>query len=228
MNNKQFKLNTQPFDLYKAISRAQEIVHFHAARKHINILQIFNGSEQDKKLLKCLNGDKNRLIQVLTNLISNSVKFSHNDSEIHIVVSVRDKKKSFDDHYKKIKSAPDSSVQCKVSNNAQSEYFGLRSEDWASQNKDKRQFEESRVTFEIKVRDFGSGMSTDQANNIFQRFGNIGAQTTQNPTGRGIGLSICKLIVQEMKGNLSVSSRLDHGTEFSILLSLKSVKLNES
>jgi len=39
-----------------------------------------------------------------------------------------------------------------------------------------------------------------------------------NPTGRGLGLSICKQIINNMGGTVSVKSRVGEGTTFTITL----------
>jgi signal transduction histidine kinase len=41
-----------------------------------------------------------------------------------------------------------------------------------------------------------------------------------NPSGRGLGLSICKLIVEQMGGEVKVSSVVNEGSIFSIIFSV--------
>jgi signal transduction histidine kinase len=47
-------------------------------------------------------------------------------------------------------------------------------------------------------------------------FGNLSEHRKINPTGRGLGLSICKLIIEKMGGTVKVISKLDVGTIFRI------------
>ena len=44
-----------------------------------------------------------------------------------------------------------------------------------------------------------------------------------NPTGTGLGLSICKLIVEKMRGNIEVKSKVNVGTTFQVIISSKAI-----
>ncbi len=67
---------------------------------------------------------------------------------------------------------------------------------------------------EIRVGDTGKGMSDQELKNIF----NAGFTTKQS--GHGMGLSICKKIVDYHGGTISVESELNKGTIFNIKLPL--------
>ena len=47
-----------------------------------------------------------------------------------------------------------------------------------------------------------------------------------NPTGTGLGLSICKLIVKKMRGDITVKSKKNVGTTFSVFICANSL-INE-
>jgi signal transduction histidine kinase len=66
----------------------------------------------------------------------------------------------------------------------------------------------------IEVRDTGSGMSEEQQARIFEPF----FTTKPRGVGSGIGLSICRSIVNDMGGEISCQSRLGHGTTFRVQL----------
>lgn len=51
-------------------------------------------------------------------------------------------------------------------------------------------------------------------------FGNLEEHTEQNQQGRGLGLSICKSIIEKMGGSISVTSKLNQGSEFTINLNM--------
>jgi signal transduction histidine kinase len=71
----------------------------------------------------------------------------------------------------------------------------------------------TRVRF--KVRDNGRGVAPEDHGRIFELFRRSGAQDV---VGEGIGLAHVKALVRSMGGTISVSSELDRGTVFTVLL----------
>ncbi|WP_296635675.1 response regulator [Polaribacter sp.] len=70
-------------------------------------------------------------------------------------------------------------------------------------------------SIEIKVKDFGIGISKEDLDHIFERF----FQTKDHIGGSGIGLALTKKFVEAHKGTISVKSKKDKGSSFSIKLS---------
>lgn len=56
----------------------------------------------------------------------------------------------------------------------------------------------------LSIQDFGCGIAEDKIGDLFIEFGNLIEHRKTNPTGRGLGLSICKSIVEQMGGKVSV------------------------
>ena len=52
------------------------------------------------------------------------------------------------------------------------------------------------MEFMLSIQDFGIGIPADKLDNLFINFGNLEEHQKTNPQGRGLGLSICKLIVE--------------------------------
>ncbi len=100
--------------------------------------------------------DRDHLEQVITNLLSNALKYSPADSQVSICVS----------------SAPAA----------------------------------ARVT----VSDQGPGIALDQRDRVFDRF----TQLHGAKKGTGLGLTICRAIVQEHGGRIWVESKIGHGAQF--------------
>ena len=76
---------------------------------------------------------------------------------------------------------------------------------------------------EIRVRDSGSGIPAEDLNRIFDRF--YSTKTGPDRTGKGgtgLGLSMCKDIVESHGGTIRVESRVGKGTEFAIRLPVAS------
>ncbi|WP_316746398.1 HAMP domain-containing sensor histidine kinase [Pedobacter gandavensis] len=73
----------------------------------------------------------------------------------------------------------------------------------------------NRVVF--RFTDHGIGIPSSDINNIFKKFFRIQNQYNQNGSV-GLGLAFCKELVNFMKGEITVKSRVNKGTEFKIVL----------
>jgi len=81
---------------------------------------------------------------------------------------------------------------------------------------------ENESTFEchFAVRDTGIGISPEHRATIFQAFHQIDSSITRQQGGSGLGLSICRQLVELMKGRLTVKSRLGQGSTFYVEMPL--------
>ena len=114
-----------------------------------------------------LTGDRDKLIQVVINLISNAVKFTD-----------------------------EGSVTCIV--------------------------EESGENIVVSIKDTGMGISPEDQPRVFEKFKQVGDTLTDKPKGTGLGLPICKEIVEYHGGKIWVKSEPGKGSTFSFSLPLKS------
>jgi signal transduction histidine kinase len=64
----------------------------------------------------------------------------------------------------------------------------------------------------VEIEDTGPGIEPKKSDNIFDAF------FTTKPHGMGLGLAICRMIVERHEGRLSVSSARPHGAIFRIML----------
>lgn len=109
-------------------------------------------------------GDPVRLRQVLTNLVSNAIKFTERGS-VSIRVSRRGETRTHNE-----------------------------------------------VTFQVQ--DTGIGIAPEAADKLFQAFSQADTSTTRIHGGTGLGLVICKRIVDLMGGKIGVKSELGRGSSF--------------
>lgn len=73
---------------------------------------------------------------------------------------------------------------------------------------------------QIKIRDNGCGIEADKLESIFDRFYRVDKDRSRKTGGSGLGLSICRLIVSSHKGAITVDSKINHGTTFTVTLPL--------
>ena len=80
---------------------------------------------------------------------------------------------------------------------------------------------ESDATISICVEDTGLGIDPTQQENIFKHFTQADGSTTRQYGGTGLGLTICKSLIELMGGTIAVESSLGHGSKFTLHLQLK-------
>jgi two-component system phosphate regulon sensor histidine kinase PhoR len=77
---------------------------------------------------------------------------------------------------------------------------------------------------EVKVCDTGIGIASEHANRIFERFYRVDKGRSRSTGGTGLGLSIVKHIVEAHDGSVTLSSALNEGSEFRVLLPIGNAK----
>jgi PAS domain S-box-containing protein len=78
--------------------------------------------------------------------------------------------------------------------------------------------------YEFKVKDTGIGMSKEFVEHIFEPFEREQTSTASGIQGTGLGMAITKNIVDMMNGIIQVESEEGKGTEFTIILEMKTVE----
>jgi len=80
---------------------------------------------------------------------------------------------------------------------------------------------DGRELLRFWVRDTGVGISKEQISRLFLPFSQADASTTRRFGGTGLGLVICRRLVDMMGGRVDVKSRLGRGSTFSFQLELQ-------
>lgn len=70
----------------------------------------------------------------------------------------------------------------------------------------------------LYIKDTGSGISPEHLELVFDRFYKVEASRTRGKQGTGLGLFICKMIIEEHGGTIKVESEVNKGTTFIIKL----------
>lgn len=72
----------------------------------------------------------------------------------------------------------------------------------------------------FQIADTGIGIPPDRLESVFERFSQAENGLTMQRGGAGLGLAICKKLVGQLQGTITVRSILGHGATFAILLPL--------
>lgn len=137
--------------------------------------------------------DDTKLQQVITNIINNSDKFNQKNNLIDVYLSMH----TFKDCEQKLK---DRTVLGTT-------HYPLGQRGAIPEN-----FSENAVVMLVRVRDSGSGIPSDKLKIVFKKFEKVNHSGYTND-GIGLGLNLCKNIVQSMKGNIFIDSKSGYGTE---------------
>lgn len=89
------------------------------------------------------------------------------------------------------------------------------------------EYQPSRVTLQVSVSDTGIGLDQTCRERLFKAFSQVSLSDTRQYGGTGLGLMICRQLVEQMGGTIGVDSQLGQGTTFSFTLPLLVRKYEE-
>ncbi|NYZ14854.1 response regulator [Azospirillum sp. RWY-5-1] len=81
-----------------------------------------------------------------------------------------------------------------------------------------------RANLQVSVRDTGIGIPASRSDRLFKRFGQADTSTTRTHGGTGLGLAVCKALVEMMGGTIGFDSREGHGSTFRFTVPLSVAK----
>ena len=137
--------------------------------------------DMDPHMQLALIGDAGRLQQIITNLVTNAVKFTGPGGQICVTL-------------KQAHAEP-------LSNGTEPDQL--------------------RVQIICFVRDTGVGIAPEFLGQLFQPFRQVDASTTRRHGGTGLGLCICRQLVELMDGEIWVESEPDVGSTFAFSVPLR-------
>lgn len=153
------QLETAPFSPTKLVSEVVAMFEGNARAKGLNLLSMV--SEQVPEMVE---GDEGRLRQILSNLVSNAIKFT-DQGRVGVFLT-------------------------------------------------SEKLENGATSLQFEVLDTGIGLSDTQIEALFQPFAQADASTRRKYGGSGLGLLICRNLVERMGGKIQVQSELEGGSEF--------------
>lgn len=83
--------------------------------------------------------------------------------------------------------------------------------------------DEQQVWVRFEVEDTGPGISADELEHVFNRFYRADTSATRKAGGAGLGLSICRALVDLMGGSVHVRSTVGEGSTFTVDLPFERV-----
>lgn len=214
-NANNMKLEIRGFRIDEVTSQLHAIFDESSKAAKIDFLISMENSEWLKEYE--LNGDVNRILQIVINLVSNSLKFTLPNGFVKVVISATRKNEKIEkiskegtngtnDTKKNLCTRPPGNVSTNTSD---------------SLNKS------DLVTVSFTVCDSGAGIAPRLQHRVFEPFvqGEIGAKETRS--GAGLGLSICRDLATLMNGTISLESEVGVGSCFTFTVPMECVLLTK-
>ncbi|KAF2751463.1 hypothetical protein M011DRAFT_491914 [Sporormia fimetaria CBS 119925] len=189
-----------------------------------------------------LYGDQHRILQVVINLVSNSLKFTPSGGSVTVTIrcvgeatvsnsrkaSLQSRQSSTRNSKSRIRESV--STHNPVSIAVPNQFDTATAINAYDKNAYSHILAEDRVgtpaagrwlTFEFQVEDTGPGIPENLHNKIFEPFvqGDLGLSKKYG--GTGLGLSICSQLAGLMKGTIQLKSEVGHGSVFTMSIPLK-------
>jgi signal transduction histidine kinase/CheY-like chemotaxis protein len=171
----QIELEKTPFNLIKVFNNACEAQSVHAHQKNLELLRWIGPDVETR-----LRGDPVRLGQILSNLLTNAIKFTETGQVFFQVKS----------QVAPGQTSAEETEACPPDPTAK------------------------KVELLFSVSDTGIGIPAEKHELIFDRFTQADSSTTRKYGGSGLGLTISRLLVEQLGGRMWLESKVGQGSTF--------------
>ena len=152
-----------------------------------------------------IKGDPVRIKQIMANLVNNAIKFTREGGRVTIDVKHMENN-PYEDKYGNHKSICSHELQVEQASHYNTD--------------DRGSVKHQDMTLCIEVTDTGVGIKPESLEAIFDAYDQANKSTHRLYGGTGLGLSVCKSLVELMGGYIEVDSAVGIGTTFTVLLPL--------
>ncbi len=180
MEAERIEWKREQLDIREVVEKAAATGAYLLEEKGLTLIR-----EMDAELPEVM-GDRDRLIQVLLNLLSNAAKFTSLGS-----ITVRGERVS-----RSNAGMPGGSYMA------------------AAQGRENEEF------IKVSVIDTGIGIAPEDYEKVFEQFIQVGDTLTDKPRGTGLGLPICRHIIEHHGGVIWATGEVGKGSTFSFVLPL--------
>ena len=157
-----------------------------AEKKHISLY--INSAKDEFNIY----GDPNRIEQILTNLVSNAIKFTPNNGKVAINIEEINADSIDTTLFYNDSSLIDSNYEL----NSEQDYV------------------------KITIEDTGIGIKTEDIPKVFDKFQQIESSLSREVGGTGLGLPIAMQLIEAHKGKIWLESEFEKGSKFSFVIPL--------
>ncbi|RUS27913.1 hypothetical protein BC938DRAFT_482573 [Jimgerdemannia flammicorona] len=223
-------LEMVPFNMKERLKSFVDLMTMMAKTKRVNF-----SADIDSEIPEVLFSDFNRLFQILLNLISNAMKFCSRGHKSRMQGEVKLRVRIVHDFSNPLAKPTSSTLRPKVTPLQESNSNAKEGVILMSIKPFNRLFDEadivnlfsaadlgscmpspstSRVQLLFEIEDNGIGISKQNQSKLFKEFGQAEDSTTRRYGGSGMGLYICKQLVELFSGTIGCESELGKGSRF--------------